>query len=439
MIGAGRFRQTRQSVWSAVGALLCASILSGCPEQDANGSSDALTTLEPSPNAAIKPAPLEESDALFFRALDEAAEINDAGGVQEAEAPPLPLREDQPVTGESFDDTEVFGNPLEGLFLWYDMPGPLGHPDLDPGSVASLREGMALKVAVHLTTADRMIVELDSSVFPLGAGSELRVRRDRYGHVLVWAGGRAYRPVPPGALRALIGERRMDVSPLVPGASQPKATGKVLGFATRRSLFTSPYGTLMLEQAEIPGLPRSGTLFCRFLIELAGLEPSTPGCDDRLVPLQAEYRWKGGGKLGFIARKLGRRREYDGSLAATPPRDSDFMPGALPPLVPQLIEREDLRRLRRKEAAVSASTAKGRPPQGLVVRNQTTVFSLALVDGVAVAWLAPNQEQLILGLRNGKYSISFRDFLGQNVIAPSSIEVPGHATAGGRDGPMNDG
>ncbi len=408
----------------------CLFLSSGCPEQAADVRSGSPETHEPSPNASIQPAPLEPADLLLSPTLDDAGATDAGATMSNAEAPPTALREDVTVPVDSLEGKEILGNELEGIFVWHDVPAPLILPDLDIVALNALREKTSLALKIHTTMADRASFVLVSPAFPLAQGTELRARRDRYGHLLLWPNRESYRPVPPGALRALLGERRSDVLSLASGTAEVTSRGKALGFVTLVSTVSSPFGVMEIEQAEIPGLAPSGSLLCRFLVELIGVAPFTSVCSDRQTPLRAEYRWRDGGKLSFVIKRLGRRREYDASEIAAPPATAKFSPGLLPPAGPQRLASEDLGRLRRQTAPAGTESAQSDTAKGLIARNNTAVLSAVLVNGVPVAWIAPGTELRIEGLKRGRYGVAFRDFLGQTRIPSRPIEVPGRIAAG---------
>ena len=407
-------------------------VLVACPEQSKPSSKEEPASHEPSPNASMQPAALEETESFFFRTRPDAGAI-DSGlnlSTADADAVPTALREDSALPADNVVDRDIRGNTLEAVFAWHDLPGPLPQPELDATALEVLRQKTVLSMNIHLTTVDRMSVVFNSPAFPLGTQTELRARRDRYGHVLVWPTRKTYRPAPPGVLRALIGERRMDVVPLVAGTAENKGRSKTLGYATVKVSLSGPFGTLELEQAEIPGLPRAGMLLCRLLIELAGLKPSSSACEDTAVPLRAEYHWKDGGRLSFVATKLGRRRDYQSADVSVPPQDADFAPGILPSSPGQFMDADELLTIFHRDAPLSPDQKASTNTRGLVATNRTAVFSALLVNGVAVAWIAPNQERVIVGLHSGRYALSFRDFHGQNIIAAKTGEVPGRIVAG---------
>ena len=79
----------------------------------------------------------------------------------------------------------------------------------------------------------RINYEEVGSGFPLPREFELRSRSDRLGHVAV-LGGR-YRALAPGTLRALLGERRLDVGPIAYAELTARGDGpRRLGMRTRR-------------------------------------------------------------------------------------------------------------------------------------------------------------------------------------------------------------
>src|SRR5689334_4561410 len=115
-----------------------------------------------------------------------------------------------------------------------DLSGPPHAPEVNVAGLDAARKKTELRLAIELG-ATRMRVALLGAGWVLPPETELRARSDRYGHVVVWPGGATYRPVAPGALRALIGERRFDVAPVTPAELVTKEdVGKRIGIRTRK-------------------------------------------------------------------------------------------------------------------------------------------------------------------------------------------------------------
>ena len=154
---------------------------------------------------------------------------------------------------------------MDARFKWYDTPPPPAGAPVVSEALKKAREKADFRMTVDLSVSGRMRMVLGSPAFPLPATSELRARLDRYGHVLVWPNGNAYRVLIPGALRAMFGERRADVAALVQPKIRRLGAGQLLGFPTTRHELTTETGQLVLEQASVPNVGTSGELLCRFL------------------------------------------------------------------------------------------------------------------------------------------------------------------------------
>src|SRR5262249_50329248 len=144
------------------------------------------------------------------------------------------------------------GVTVDGVLRWRDLHPPPRAPEV---SVDGLREAQRLTLhtlKIDLTEAGRMRAEITGIAFPLAAHTELRARSDHYGTLLVWPNGGGYRVVPPGALRAVLGDRRMDVTPLPPGPPRPQGEGRRLGVPVRKVEIASSVASLRLELGKVP-------------------------------------------------------------------------------------------------------------------------------------------------------------------------------------------
>ena len=65
------------------------------------------------------------------------------------------------------------------------------------------------------------------------------------------------------------------------------------------------------------------------------------------------------------------------------------------------------------------------------MQNPTTALSVAWLDGVPVAWLAPSSQLTLDGLAPGRYQLMWRSVLGDTVSALETLSSPGRAALGG--------
>jgi hypothetical protein len=347
---------------------------------------------------------------------------------------PVALREDEPPPDDALTSRDTVGATLDAHFKWYDLPGPPGGVEARAEAIKEARRTTGLTVTIDLAAAGRMRFALSSVAFPLPYNTELRSRLDRYGHLLVWPDGSAYRVLAPGALRAVFGERRADVSPMVSPRIKPLVKGSLLGFATERAEVITPMGKVVIEQARIGGVGPSGELVCRLLIELVSAEPSSNACASELVPLKADYKWTEGGHSGFEVTTITRRQDLAYGQLYVPPI-AMFKIGELPPTASGVfLTQADLAALR--ERAVSAGEpAPGAPGEGLLAQNHTHTLRYVLLDGVPVAWVPPRAKQYIIGPRAGRYNVQWRDFFGSDVKAAKATQLPARIELGAeRDG-----
>ena len=259
---------------AAVAAL---SLAIGCEKPPA----DPLENATPSPNASILPAPLSSAGqpaAELQRLAGTARGARRLGGkVTSSEAgvaTPQPLRSDQPLDDDSLTQRELTGVTLEGEWRLRRFPPPPKAPEMNLAGLEAARKLTAPRMTIDLASVGRMRVIFESRALPLGEESEIRSRSDRYGHVLVWPNGSRYRVLPPGAVRTVLGERRVDAIPLVRAQSSGRARGDAAaGFPTKKWELGTRTGKLALEQAKIVGAGEGGALFCRFLSEIVAIDP----------------------------------------------------------------------------------------------------------------------------------------------------------------------
>ncbi len=382
---------------------------------------------EPSPNASILPAPLATG-------IEAPRSVSDAGptdaGVGDAEAapPPQPAREDEPL-GADTELRDTSGVTLKGRFRWPDVTLPGRLPEANADALDRARASATFELEVASAAAGRLRVALASPRFVLPVGSELRARSGSYGHVLVWPGSGRYVVVQPGALRTLLNERRADVVPLTRAAGTPRGNSQYMGFASERLSLTAPLGRLELEQAHVTGAGAGAELFCRFLLELAGIHPESSACRPELLPVRAEYTWTEGGRLVFDATAVERAVALDPRTLEVPPALAEHRIGEVPtPASALLAERSQLRAIRIRPAAVRPS--KEAPREGLLLVNSDDLLRYALVDGWPVARLEARGSGLLLDLVPGTYSLSTRTFLGDEVGAPVVATAPGRLVLG---------
>jgi len=278
-----------------------------------------------------------------------------------------------------------------------------------------------------------------SRAFALPAGSELHARDDLYGHTLLWPNRTTYTVIVPGALRSVLAQQRADVVPLVRARMNALPSGGLLGMVTERTELSTPTGKLELEQARganaapapAAAIWASGASLCQFLVELVGASPSSSACRADLVPLRAVYTWPNGEHFAFDVSRLLRRTDVDATALAMPPAGAEFRQSELPPPPPTaLLSDAQLSEFRLRPVARTDKPDPNAPKTGLWVINHSESLRYISVDGAPVARLAPGAEQVLLGLRPGKYQVTARDFFGGEDAVTKSIDVPARFTLG---------
>lgn len=346
--------------------------------------------------------------------------------------PPEPLRADEPLPVEAPGTKDTNGVSLEGIVRWRDVPPPTKVPETSAEGVKEAQKATSLTYRVDITDTGRMRLAITSQAMPFPARTELRARADRYGHLLLWPNTTAYRVVPVGALRPLFAERRIDVTPLVAGASTPQGEGRKLGVAIRKVDVSGPLGSVRIEIAKMPESGEGGQLYCRMLVELVGVDPKIQTCQSSEVPLSAAYTWQDGGGVTWEITSFTKRADFTPSDFVVPPPGAVHTPSGLP-IAPGgvFLTREALAALRTGPGAAPAQPDPSAPGEGLTAVNQTDLLLYVLLDGVPTALVPPYSEKYVIGPQRGRYGAQWRSFLGEKVVPPSPIEVPARIMLGG--------
>ena len=423
-------------------ALLSSGLLCASCDDHKSASGRYVGPTEPSPNASILPAPLAsgtEVPGSGKKAGSEEAEHRDAGhGMVDASAdaaPPEPhsLREDQALSGET--PREISGLALTARLRWLDSPPPrVAEQNAD--GLQRARDSVAFDVLIDLA-GGRMRLVFASRAFTLPVSSELRARDDLYGQALLWPNRTTYTVLAPGTLRSVLSQQRADVVPLVRARLNPLSSGTLFGMVTERAELSTPTGKLELEQGRMPNpLPASaiwasGASLCQLLVELVAAAPNSPACRADLVPFRAFYTWPNGEHFAFEVSRLQRRSDLNPSALAMPPAGAEFRQSELPPPPPTaLLSDSDLSEFRLRAAARTERAELNAPKTGLLLVNHSESLRYFNVDGAPAARLAPGTEQLLLGLRPGKYQIVARDFFGGEDAVTKILEAPARFTLG---------
>lgn len=405
------------SLW----ALLPLTALAACdPRRSEQPAAPAPN--EPSPNASVLPAPLA-AGPLKAAGKDVAHALPDPSSDAGVPEPPRPIREDEALTSEG-ELRLAPGLSLEARLRWLEAL-PLRSAEGNAEALSRARDKTSFELGVELSSLGRMRVSFNSKSFPFPPSTELRARDDRLGFLLLWPGQESYTPLPPGTLRAALGEGRVDAALL----SEPPVTlagnGNVLGLATLRQRLESGLGKVELEQTSAPAAGSAGVLLCRFALELIGIGPESAACRAEWVPLRVEYTWTSGARLELEVTKFTRKGELPIDALAVPPATAAPRRGELPgpPFVALLDERE-LSELHGRALPPPERPDPGAPKVGLAFQNRSDLPRYLLVDGVPVVWLKTDAEWLLTGLKTGRYTVQARDFFGAESSPSKLVELP---------------
>lgn len=374
-----------------------------------------------SPQASAMPAPLAVAPAPSAT----PALLADSG------PPPVPLRGDLPLEDVALA-RELAGYALSAVFRSADAPAPPRAPEVNTAGIDAARRKTELRVAIDLAPA-RMRVALVGHGFVLPPDTEIRARADRYGHVVVWPGGATYRPLPPGAIRALLGERRFDVAPITAaGVISSDEGGKRIGIKTRKVEVTTRAAKASLEIGRLADLGEGGVLLCRLLLDLMNAPPQTAACTADELPLRAELRWTGKGSLGFEVTGVLKKTDMPTTGLAVPPLGASFAQAPFPVAgISAMLSQQELAAFR--SAPIDVPISKQAHDDGLLVTNATDELRVLEIDGVPALWAAPGARDVLRGLTRGRYVLQWRTFLGDAVEPAVLAVVPGVTQIGAAD------
>ena len=415
-MSAARRRASRRAparALSSVAALASGAMLAlaaACAKAPAPGEVQD----HPSPQAQVMPAPLANANAV-----DSAIVEVDAG--PDAGPPAVPLRAGEVLRADVAPTKESPAHVVELWFHAVDPPTAPKVPEQNPAGVDVAKRKVDKRARVELSqTRMRVLPEGQGFVFPREL--ELRARADRLGHLALL--GPRYRALAPGSLRALFADRRLDVGPLDQAEVSLKGEGpRRLGARTRRVEITVRSATVTLDVAHVADLGEGGVLLCRLLLDLANALPRTPACALEDVPLYAEFRWSTHGALVVEATSFARRPDVLGaSLLAPPPQASPASELFPRERAGRMLSPQELRALRHGDPMSVAA---------LELSNPSTALSVAWLDGLPVAWVAPYGQLTLDGLAPGRYQLAWRSALGDVTSTPETVTAPGAAALGG--------
>jgi len=374
------------------------------------------------------------SDGLDAGAV-KSGQAADAGDA--APPPPTPLATNRALDPEPMNDRELAGLRLNAHWRWQELPDPADSPHLSTAGLAAMKKAAVMQWLIELTSSGRLRVVFETAVFPLKQGTELRKKVSKYGTLALWPQRLTYRVLPAGTVRTSLDERRVDVTPLAYSIGKELGVGKRLGMPTRKLELTSLLGGVVLELARVPEAGRGAVTHCRLLVEVAAIHPSTPVCKTGELVLAAEYSWVDGGGISFELSSLTKHQDLPATAFAIPPTSGRQVFSALPVSRDgSLFEAPQLATLRTEAAAApeAKTPLPSAPKEGLVANNRSDWLLYLLLDGVPIAVVPPWSEQAVRGPLPGRYSVQWRDFLGELIAPAQQLQLPARIDYGQVDG-----
>ncbi len=403
--------------------------------------------MAPSPQAIAEPAPFANPPTAPTAGTSDAGPSPEALRTDQGLAPDFPRGTDFPreplheagVREAPRDLRELAGYTIQALLRTGEGPPAPRAPEVNLAAIEAARRHAEARIAIDVSSTRARFV-LFGGGFVLPSGTELRARLDRYGHLLLWPGEDTYRVAEPGSLRALLGERRLDVAPISRADVTAAGEGpRRLNLRTRRVEVSTRAAKATLELTTLRDADGGGGLVCRFLLDLMSAAPSTTICGIDEMPLHAELRWTTQGGLSFDVTSITRRTDLIAQDLAAPPGSLAFAPSPPPESATEtLLPRGELGSFRTVPVDVPAAAPRDPrdgPEIGLTLINSTDELRVAWLDGIPVAWAMPGARLTLSTLTRGRYALQWRTFLGDSWEPPAMIVVPGVSEAGGNRAP----
>ncbi|HVH43962.1 MAG TPA: hypothetical protein VM925_16535 [Labilithrix sp.] len=400
--------------WLALGLLT----LAGCPSSTTTSTDP---TEKQSPQASAQPALLAVTPTT-------PPSASPMPSTPEGGPPPSPFRGDEVLSPDSLS-RESTGYTLSAAFRLADVTGPPRSAEVNAAGLDAARKATELRLGIDLSPT-RMRLAISGRGFVLPTDAEIRARSDRYGHVVVWPGARSYRPLAPGSMRALLGERRFDVAPITNAEISHREDGaRRIGIRTHKIEVTTRAGHGTFEIGKLDGAGEGGMLLCRLLLDLMNAPPGTSLCTTDEVPVRVELRWTSRGSLVFELTGALRRTDIPLASLLVPPQTASFASAPLPVSgIAPMLSSQELAALRSNDIEVPSNPSVD--GDALLVVNASVELRVLFIDGVAAAWAAPGARGELRGLRRGRYVAQWRTFLGDSIETPLAQTVPGIAQVG---------
>ncbi|MCA9625515.1 MAG: hypothetical protein KC731_41120, partial [Myxococcales bacterium] len=339
-------------------AMLALAVLAAACDPGGFGPKPTPTDAESPPNASVVP----QLDDPLANARDGGlgpTARRDGGDLDAGVVVPEPLPLTGPLGVAQVLAPGQVGVVLEAVWRHRGVAPAVSVPESRPPGIKAVAEAMDGRMRLSLSQLGGMRLDVLEPGTTLRPGSALLGRDDRYGFVLVWPPPLRYRVVPTGAMRALLGEGRVDVSPTSAGEEQPGAQGELLGLPTRAVTVETPTGQVVLELAELPDAGKGAVPLCRLLVDLVGALPTTHACQESAVPLRGTFRWSAGDErvegLAFEVTSLTRQVDLLSEDLRLPPAGALHQTSGAPSETGQLAPAKLLAELRSAPVAPPAN------------------------------------------------------------------------------------
>jgi hypothetical protein len=305
--------------------------------------------------------------------------------------PPDPPREPARRIVQALEDDDLYGSSerADARRIVYrvllHVPRSLGDaPPTVPAPAAELHVDVS---------ADRLRARFVGAGWPVGAGSEVRLRGDRPGvYVFDARGGR---PLAPGQMAEWF-----QGGP--PGGDSPAV----------RVRPPPPHEDV-----------GQGALICALLAEWSGQEREglVRRCGERGPPAMFRLGPWFGERTADVPVALPRssvRADHESPPRPIAGSDSRAF------VDPSLLSRLEPKRARRDRDPPDEDA----PSEGLRIRNESRTRVVITGQGIPIGWVDPGADALFVGLREGQHLVAALRPLGQLALHPRGVTVPAAVT-----------
>ncbi len=410
-------------------------------------SASSAISDEPSPNASILPEPLGQKKSKEEQSEKEAPEEPVSPVVVPRPVPTALSQNEALVEDELIRGGVGAGYVAQARFVWPAMQSTLQYSGKKTDTWPLLEMELLRELPEQPA---RLRVVLSSPVFPLPMGTEIRMRADRIGALIVWPDRRSYRSAAPGTMSALFSDKRVDRLPFVEKSGAPPEELLQGGRKTFRHRLETTLGTMEMDLVEVSDLPYAPQLLCHLLLDMVRVAPDPEICKVGRIPTRLRASWKEGGSFLFEVLSYKKKPRIALDDLRMPPSLPIHKAGELPPhdefSLPESLRRQvfpikwgDF--LPRPTPPPPTLPSQQQTPEGALpvvgslapdeveVENLSSYSVLLQLDRLPYLWLGPGDKRH-LRVRGAPVFYAARDFWGHLHEEPGLISAPAQVRFG---------